>query len=552
VEISITGKGVSWKRSIRTKIGGMSAVILVIILAAFFGHRYVVGRANGQAAFLRLCEQGPRFQFESQYLAHEIIAHASAGEREELRARLRQVIAEMDSHYDTMINGSRVEGISPADDPQLLEAIKGSQDFWKTQFIPNLNRVLTSDSSRELETARIGLDRASASIGERIKKAVDRSRQINEEAGRWFDIFQYVFLAVVAVAALYVLSVGMDVARRIQKLSGTASTIARGDLSASAQMEGEDEVAVLGASLNTMTTNLRGMIDSERQRREQLDSVLAAMRETVENLSSASVEILAATAQQASSAQEAAAAVAETVTTVDEIGQTSEQAAQRAKAVSDSTKRAEETGKTGRKAVEDTIAVMRGVREQSESIAQSILALAEQAQAIGEIAAAVNDIADQVNLLALNATIEAARAGESGKGFAVVAAEVRVLADQAKKATVQVRQILDAAQKNTNSAVIATEEGNKRVGEAVRIAGEAGETIRGLAELIADASEAALQIAAGAGQQSTGMAQVTQALRNIDTAARQNLTATRQTEKAIQNLTAFGEKMKAMLERSRN
>jgi len=61
-----------------------------------------------------------------------------------------------------------------------------------------------------------------------------------------------------------------------------------------------------------------------------------------------------------------------------------------------------------------------------------------------------------------------------------------------------------------------------------------------------------VQTAAGAGQQATGMTQVTQALRNIDTATRENLSSTRKTEKAIANLSAFGERMKVMLERSRN
>ena len=70
------------------------------------------------------------------------------------------------------------------------------------------------------------------------------------------------------------------------------------------------------------------------------------------------------------------------------------------------------------------------------------MALAEQAQAIGEIIATVNDIADQTNILALNAAIEASRAGGQGRGFAVVAGEVKALADQSKRATQQVRQIL--------------------------------------------------------------------------------------------------------------
>src|SRR5207245_6843068 len=112
--------------------------------------------------------------------------------------------------------------------------------------------------------------------------------------------------------------------------------------------------------------------------------------------------------------------------------------------------------------------------EQVESTGENILALAEQAQAISQIISSVNDIAEQTNLLALNAAIEASRAGEHGKGFSVVAAEVKSLADQSKKATAQVRQILGEIQKATNTAVLSTEQVTKGVASAGNVAGEAG------------------------------------------------------------------------------
>src|SRR5690606_31027164 len=216
--------------------------------------------------------------------------------------------------------------------------------------------------------------------------------------------------------------------------------------------------------------------------------------------------------------------------------------------VSESSQRVLEAGTAGRHAVEETIAVLDSVKQWSESMAESILELAEQAQAIGEIISTVNEIAEQTNLLALNAAIEASRAGEHGKGFAVVAAEVKTLAEQSKRATAQVRQILGDIQKATNSAVLATEEGTRSVSSAIKVAAQAGDTIRVLANSVSEASETAAQIASTSEQQVTGMTQIHQAMKNIDAVTNQNLTATRQTEHAAQDLNRLGSRLKEMLQ----
>jgi methyl-accepting chemotaxis protein len=276
-------------------------------------------------------------------------------------------------------------------------------------------------------------------------------------------------------------------------------------------------------------------------------SIIGPVARTIEQLTSVSAEILAGTTQQAAGMREHSSAVTETVTTVDEVLQTSEQAAQRAQAVAESSQRAAQAGHAGRKAVEESVTAMGTVREQTGSIAESILVLAEQAQAIGEIIASVNDIAEQTNVLSLNAAIEASRAGEHGKGFSVVAGEVKALADQSKKATAQVRQILGEIQKATNAAVMVTEQGSKSVNEAIKTVNDAGSTIRTLADIIAEAVQAAAQIAASSAQQATGMRQIHQAMQNINQVSVQNLAATNQSEQAAKHLSTVGASLKKLI-----
>ncbi len=276
-------------------------------------------------------------------------------------------------------------------------------------------------------------------------------------------------------------------------------------------------------------------------------SITRPIGNTVQALATTATEILAGTSQQASSMREQSTAVAETVTTVDEVLQTASQAADRAKTVADSAMRAADVGATGKQSVMNTLAMMDEVKDQTASIAETILSLSERAQAIGEIIAAVNEITERSNLLALNAAIEASRAGEHGRGFSVVAGEIKSLADQSKKATAQVRQILGDIQKSTNTAVLVTEQGTKSVHLAIRAANESGETISSLVETMDVAARAATQIAASASQQATGMSQIHQAMSHINEASNQNLAATRQSEQAAQDLHTLGTRLKAMI-----
>lgn len=339
-----------------------------------------------------------------------------------------------------------------------------------------------------------------------------------------------------AIGLLLVLWLDRIIATPLKKATVVAQQIAMGDLTVSVPASsGNDEVGQLLRALDAMVNAWKQI-----------------MKETntgIVTLSAAASEILAGTMQVSAGTTETAAAVSETTATVEEVKQTALLASQKARTVSDAAQKAAQTAATGRRAVEDGVEGMENIQEQMESIAETIVRLSERSQAIAEIIATVSGLAEQSNLLAVNAAIEAAKAGDQGRGFAVVAQEVKDLADQSKQATKQIRQILSEIQKAISTAVMTTEQGSRTVASGVEQTNEAGNTIRILAESIADAAQVAAQIAATSQQQLAGMDQVAMAMENIKQVSAENAAGSKQSEASAQNLHELGQKLRKMSER---
>ncbi len=434
--------------------------------------------------------------------------------------------------------------------PGLIDTLKEYErefhafaDIRAKQVVPAIIEGRIEAAIEVIQTVQVERTTIIHNLGDKLDQAVTK-----EAAGKMVEASQIVnssFLAFMlagllatVLAIVIALVLNRLIAAPLRAVTGVAERIAAGDLTVRVEAgERSDEVGALQRAHRIMVENLR---ETSRE-----------LREGFGILASSSSEILATVSQVAASASETATAVSETSTTAEEGKQTAHLSNEKAKVVQETAQKAAAVSETGRKAVTETIEGMERIREQMESIAESVVRLSEQGQTIGEIIATVNDLAEQSNLLAVNAAIEATRAGEYGKGFAVVAQEVKSLAEQSRQATTQVRTILMEVQKATSAAVMATEQGTKAVAAGVKQATDAGESIRVLTGSVGDAGQAATQIAASSQQQLVGMDQIASAIANIRQATTQNMAGTKQLEASAKSLQELGGRLKVLVERQR-
>jgi methyl-accepting chemotaxis protein len=206
----------------------------------------------------------------------------------------------------------------------------------------------------------------------------------------------------------------------------------------------------------------------------------------------------------------------ETATSVNEVSVAAKQSAQMVEFVFRSSQEAMETAEGGHTLIQEVMESMNAINLQVSHIAHEILNLSEKTQEIGKIAQTITDISKQTNLLALNAAIEAAGAGEHGKGFAVVAKEIRELASRSTVATKEIERLISHIQQTTNSAVMSTEQGSKRVDHGMEMVGTLKTSFNTIIEKFQEVVERAHQISTAAQEQTVGARQVATAIQDID------------------------------------
>jgi len=277
---------------------------------------------------------------------------------------------------------------------------------------------------------------------------------------------------------------------------------------------------------------------------EQAVTIASSLAAAAEELSAQVDEASTGSEVQRQRTEETSSAMEQMSASVIEIARSASQAAEGA---DDAKAHALE----GADVVVQSIEAIRKVQEQAATLKGNMADLGEHAESIKQVVQVINEIADQTNLLALNAAIEAARAGEAGRGFAVVADEVRKLAERTQGATSEVGNAIGTILDSININIEGTEAASAAVEASTHLAGQSGETLQAIVELVQRSADDVRSIATASEQQSATTEQINRSTDEINNIAMETARIMNGSAEAVSELARLAGELDQLIQEMR-
>ncbi|MED5619465.1 methyl-accepting chemotaxis protein [Ideonella sp. BN130291] len=285
-----------------------------------------------------------------------------------------------------------------------------------------------------------------------------------------------------------------SVCKPLDEAIEVASRIAKGDLSVSWAVEGQDEPARLMHALQAMQDALRTLVGQ--------------VRESAESIQTASTEVASGNQDLSQRTEEAASSLQQTASSMVQLTDNVRQSADAASQANQLASSASNVASRGGAVVAQVVSTMDEINSSSKKIA--------------DIIGVIDGIAFQTNILALNAAVEAARAGEQGRGFAVVAGEVRSLAQRSAEAAKEIKALIGTSV--------------DKVETGARLVQDAGSTMNEIVASVQRVTDIIGEITAASAEQSGGISQVSTAVNTLDKMTQQNAALVEESAAAAESL----------------
>lgn len=413
------------------------------------------------------------------------------------------------------------EGTIIATTDPLFQNVTNIKEIMDTQ--ENLNQILTTDSGnlvwqangKEYVFGHAKLESTGWVVGLAIPYDV-----VFGVFGNLRMTFASLTVVCLIVVMIFCSQISNSITKPIIKLEEQARQLSQGNLRVNdINVEGTDEISSLTHAFNTMSNNLRRLIQK--------------MLMTSEQLAAASQQLTASSTQSAHTSVQ----IAETVTEVggdinkqmqdieaakNSIGLVSDDiqiVADKATNVAVTSENTAKAAQTGEELMKEAISKMRSIEKSVLASAEVVERLGESSQQIGQIVEAISEIAEQTNLLALNAAIEAARAGEHGRGFSVVSEEVRKLATASQESAEKIRARIESIQASTEEAVQSMKGGTHDVAAGTNAIREVGVQFQEIMRMVDGIKDEITGINQSVKTVSDGAAKIVAATDSIDKAS---------------------------------
>lgn len=387
-----------------------------------------------------------------------------------------------------------------------------------------------SEYKRYGEDMVASINQLSAAANKFSENSMKASAEQNKSVLNTAKVLVGVVLAISLVVAWILANI---IVSPIASLQNVMRRLAEGDLSASAKVDGENEIAQLGQDIN--------------QTAQQLRTTVQHLIGISEEVASASTELAAVMNQSQANAEQELAEIEQVASAVNELSSTADNVSDNAQMADSTAREADHLAKSGLEVFSESNQASLQMSQALNDAAQVVQTLKVQSEQINDVVEVIRGVSEQTNLLALNAAIEAARAGESGRGFAVVADEVRLLAARTQESTGEIQAIIEDLQKQSGLANESMQTSLDMLSKTSELTAQANDALTGITESVVNINDANTQVATAAEQQSQVTQDINRNVVNMSELVNQNVAGICQSASASEELSRLAEKQKAQL-----